>query len=165
MELQRNTHHVFRLMYHFVWIPKYRHKVFEEPYRSAMKAIICKAAYDYEIDVVELEIPTDHLHMVVRSEPKIAPSYIMQIIKSISAREFFREYPKLRKQYFWGGKLWTQSYLVETIGNATEEVIRTYVQEQLNVMDRHEEAGKHYKTRSLGAEFYISSDLGCQKCD
>ena len=107
-----------------------------------MKTIICKAAYDYEIDVVELEIPIDHLHMVVRSEPKIAPSDIMQIIKSISAREFFREYPEVKRQYFWGGKLWTQSYFVETIGNANEEVIRKYVQEQLTMMDRHEKAGK-----------------------
>ncbi|MFT5923361.1 MAG: hypothetical protein ACI9LE_000341 [Paraglaciecola sp.] len=40
MELQRNTHHVYRLMYHFFWIPEYRHKVFDEPYREAMKAII-----------------------------------------------------------------------------------------------------------------------------
>ncbi|MBM7074556.1 transposase, partial [Shewanella sp. 202IG2-18] len=28
MELQRNSHHVYRLMYHFVWVPKYRRKVF-----------------------------------------------------------------------------------------------------------------------------------------
>ncbi len=31
MEMERNTHHVYRLMYHFVWIPKYRHKVLSEP--------------------------------------------------------------------------------------------------------------------------------------
>ena len=46
MELQRNTHHVYRLMYHFVWIPKYRHKVFCEPYRDVLKGIIEKAGYD-----------------------------------------------------------------------------------------------------------------------
>jgi len=54
MELQRNTHHVFWLMYHFVWIPKYRHKVFSKPYRSELKAIIQKIGYDYNIDIVEL---------------------------------------------------------------------------------------------------------------
>jgi putative transposase len=89
MELQRNTHHVFRLMYHFVWIPKYRHKVFIEPYRSTMKAIIQKVGYDYDIDIVELEIPEDHIHMVIRGIPKQSPSEVMQIIKSIAAREFF----------------------------------------------------------------------------
>ena len=62
----------------------------------------------------------------------------MQIIKSISAREFFRRYPEIKRKYFWGGKLWTQSYFVETIGNANEEVIREYVRNQLNQMDRFE---------------------------
>jgi len=138
MELRRNTHHVFRLMYHFVWIPKYRHKVFAEPYRSTLKAIISKIAYDYDIELVELEVLKDHIHMVVRAEPKTAPCDVMQVIKSISAREFFRMYPEIKRQYFWGGKLWTQSYFVETIGNANEEVIRQYVQDQLQVMDNGE---------------------------
>ncbi len=90
MQLQRNTHHVYRIMYHFVWIPKYRKKVFEEPYRRVLKKIIEKIGYDYNIEIVELEIPEDHIHMVVRSEPKVSPSEIMQILKSLAAREFFK---------------------------------------------------------------------------
>jgi len=58
MELRRNSHHVFRLMYHFVWIPKYRHKVFTEPYRSSLKGIIEKIGYDYNIEIEELEVPS-----------------------------------------------------------------------------------------------------------
>jgi putative transposase len=103
-----------------------------------MKQIIEKIGYDYNIEIEELEIPVDHIHMVVRSEPKISPSKIMQIIKSISAREFFRMYPDVKKRYFWGGKLWTGSFFVETIGNANEETIRKYVQNQLKVMDQKE---------------------------
>jgi len=34
--------------------------------------------------------------------------------------------------------LWTRSFFVETIGNATEEVIRKYVQDQLIELDRKE---------------------------
>ena len=138
MELQRNTHHVFRLMYHFVWIPKYRHKVFSEPYRDVLKGIIEKIGYDYDIDIVELEIPEDHIHMVVRGEPKMSPSGVMQVVKSISAREFFRRYPEIKQHYFWGGKLWTQSYFVETIGNVNEEAIRAYVRDQLTEHEKKE---------------------------
>jgi putative transposase len=145
MELSRNSHHVFRIMYHFVWIPKYRHKVFVEPCRSMLKDIICKIGYDYNIEIVELEIPEDHLHMVVKSEPKTSPSDIMQIIKSISARNFFRLYPEIKKKFFWGGKLWTQSFFVETIGNANEEVIRKYVRAQLHKMDSQEEKWKQLR--------------------
>ena len=103
-----------------------------------MKAIIQKIGYDYNIDIVELEIPNDHIHMVIKGIPKQSPSDVMQIIKSITAREFFMIYPEIKKKYFWGGKLWTQSYFVEMIGNATEEVIRKYVQDQLLELDRKE---------------------------
>ena len=129
-------------MYHFVWIPKYRHKVFYEPYRESLKCIIRKIGYDYNIEIIELEIPKDHIHMVVRSEPKISPSRIMQTIKSISARNFFKLHPEIKKKYFWGGKLWTQSFFVETIGNANEDTIRKYVQNQLKAMDKAEKEAK-----------------------
>lgn len=106
-----------------------------------MKTIISKTGFDYDIDIVELEIPEDHIHMVVRSEPKISPSQIMQVVKSVSAREFFKMFPDIKKRYFWGGKLWTQSYYVETIGAATEESIRNYVQNQLVKLDKKEVYG------------------------
>ena len=130
MELTWNSHHVFWIMYHFVWIPKYRHKVFVEPYRSSLKEILYKIGYDYNIEIVELEIPKDHIHMVIKSEPKKCPSNIMQIIKSISARIFFKLYPEIKKKYFWGGKLWTQSFFVETIGNLNDKMISQYAQKK-----------------------------------
>ena len=83
--------------------------------------------------------------MLVKAAPKECPSQIMQEIKSISARSFFKMYPQIRKEYFWGGKLWTQSYFVETIGNANEETIRKYVQNQLNKMDNEEGRLKQLK--------------------
>src|SRR5687768_7231576 len=95
--------------------------------RSRLRGIIKKIGYDYNIKIVEIEIPVDPIHMVVRSEPKIAPSDIMQIIKSISAREFFRRFLQIKAKYFWGGKLLTQSYFAETVGNVSEETIREYV--------------------------------------
>ena len=104
-----------------------------------MKDIIYKVGYDYNIEIVELEIPVDHIHMVVKSKPKICPSYIMQVVKSISARGFFKLYPDIKKKYFWGGKLWTQSFFMETIGNANDKVIRKYVQNQLKKMDEAEQ--------------------------
>ena len=145
MKLTRNSHHVFRIMYYFVWIPKYRHKVFAELCRNGLRGVILKIGYDYNIEIVELEIPRDHIHMVVKSEPKVCPSWIMQVIKSISARNFFKLYPEIKKKYFWGGKLWTQSFFVETIGNVTEDVIRKYVRNQLRQMDVQEERAKQLR--------------------
>lgn len=87
-------------MYHFVWIPQYRRKVFADPYRGTLKSIIQKIGYDYNIEIVELEIPVDHIHMIVRAEPKDSSSDIRQKIKSLSAREFFRIHPEIKRKYF-----------------------------------------------------------------
>lgn len=125
-----------------MWIPKYRHEVFVEPYSETMKTIIRKIGYDYDFDIQELEIPEDHIHVVLRSEPNLAPSQVIQVIKRISTREFFGLYPEIRKRYFWGGKLWTRSYFVETIGNANEEKIRKYVQDQLVELGLKEQSAK-----------------------
>ena len=135
MQLSRNSHHVFRIAYHFVWIPKYRKAVFQEPLRTHLKHIIKKAAYDYEMRVTEIESPPDHIHMIIEAEPKMSPSRIMQIIKSISAKQFFKMHPEIKRKYFWGGKLWTQSFYVETVGNRNEEQTKQYVRNQLKAMD------------------------------
>ena len=111
-----------------------------EPHRGSMKAIIQKIGYDYDINVVELEISEDHINMVVESELKTSPSQITQVVKSISAREFFRMSPEIKKRYFWGGKFWAQSYVAENIGNANEDTIIKYAQEQLEDLDMKERA-------------------------
>mgnify|MGYP003953044325 CR=1 FL=1 len=91
-----------------------------EPYRATMKAIIQKIGYDYDIDIVELEIPEDHIHMVIRSVPKQSPSDVMQVIKSITAREFFRIYPEIKKKHFLlaGG----DQEVMHTVGAVLDEV-------------------------------------------
>jgi putative transposase len=103
-----------------------------------MEMIIEKNCYDYDIDLEELELPDDYIHVIIITEPKRSPSDIMQIVKSISAREFFKRYSDIRKKYFWGGKLWTQSYFVETAGNVNEKIIREYVKNQLAAIDKKE---------------------------
>ena len=139
MELSRNSHHVFYLHYHFVWIPKYRHKVLVGPCREALITIIRQASYNYDMEVTELEMPPDHIHLTIKALPRHSPADIMQTLKSISAREFFQQFPDVRAKYFWGGQLWTESYYVETVGRWNEEEAQAYVKSQLRELDRQEQ--------------------------
>jgi len=149
MELQRASHHIYRLEYHLVWTPKYRHPVFKEPQRTVLKQIIRKTAYDYDIDIIELEAPPDHIHTLVALLPQMSVSECMKILKSISAREFFRKYPDIKEKYFWGGKLWSPSYYAETIGQKNEAVITKYIQNQLEAEKRHLKQLKQLKLFQL----------------
>ena len=56
----------------------------------------------------------------------------MQIIKSITARQIFTQYPEIKKQ-FWGCELWSDGGYIRTIGDGTtSEVIKNYVENQGN---------------------------------
>jgi len=86
MELQRNTHHVYRIMNHFVWIPKYRHKVFVEPRREAMKSIIHKIGYDTEseVEIIVHKIESGRLLQSFKTNREHV-NHVKQIVKNKSA--------------------------------------------------------------------------------
>ncbi len=110
-----------------------------------MKGMIVKAAYDHDMEVVEIEIPPDHVHALVSIPPPISISDAVRILKSVSAREFFEKYPDIRKKWFWGGKLWSPSYYAETIGNRNEAAIQSYIRNQLVAEERHLQQLKQLK--------------------
>lgn len=59
-----------------------------------------------------------------------SPKRVVQLIKSITAREIFRRCPEVKKQ-LWGGEFWTDGYFVSTVGqHSTESIIKQYIQNQ-----------------------------------
>ena len=72
----------------------------------------------------------NHVHVFVGAAPRYSPSHVMQIIKSISARELFKQYPEIRKE-LWGGEFWSDGGYIATVGEGvTEEIIRHYIEKQ-----------------------------------
>ena len=124
------THNVSVLLYHIVCPAKYRRTVFDPQVERELKAI-CQEIQDcYEIEFLEIGADENHVHFLVQSVPLLSPKRIVQIIKSITARELFRRCPQL-KQQLWGGALWTEGYFVSTVGqHGTEAMIAKYVREQ-----------------------------------
>jgi len=70
--------------------------------------------------------------MVVGAKPKYSPSKVMQIIKSITARQIFKQYPEIKKQ-LWGGGLWSDGGYIRTMNyGTTSDVIKNYFENQGN---------------------------------
>ena len=84
--------------------------------------------YWYEIEDVGTD--GDHVHVFVGAAGKWAPSRIMQVMKSISAREIFRAHPEIRR-VLWGGEFWSDGGYIGTVGEGTtEEIVKKYIQQQ-----------------------------------
>ena len=95
-----------------------------------LKMILKEIGERYWFEMDELGTDGNHVHVFVGAAPRYAPSKVMQIMKSISARKMFAHFPALRKE-LWGGEFWSDGGYIGTVGDqANEATIKKYVQEQ-----------------------------------
>ena len=135
----KKEHNKTLLLFHLVCPVRYRRDVFSEEVTQSLKEICKEIEGCYEIYYIEIGTDNDHVHYLIQTVPMMM-SRIVQITKSITARELFKRRPEV-KQYLWGGKFWTSGYYLNTVGYfGNEKVIREYVQNQ----------GKTYKQAYRG---------------
>jgi putative transposase len=133
--IRRTKHAVYDLKYHLVWIPKYRKQVFTKEISDYLKEVFEQIAEEYGFHIDTMEIMEDHVHIFTEAPPKYAPAEVIQIMKSILAREVFKRYPKLRRQ-LWAGELWNDGYFVRSVGDeVTADIIRHYIEYQAHEDD------------------------------
>ncbi len=126
----RTGHAVYRLNYHFVWIPKYRVKVLKGAIAERTQEIFQEIAEQYEFEIDTQEVMPDHVHVFMSAPPRYAPAQIANIMKSISAKKLFEEFPQIRK-VLWHSKLWADGYYVGSSGETvTADMIRRYIKYQ-----------------------------------
>ena len=129
-EYIHKAHNVSILLYHYVCPAKYRRVIFDDSIDKIIIQTCNEISKRYEINVVEIGSDGDHIHFLIQSVPSIAPTEIVRIIKSITAREIYRLSPQIKRK-LWSGNIWSAGYFVSTVGkNVNEEQIKNYVRSQ-----------------------------------
>ena len=124
------SHNVSVLIYHFVCPAKYRRIVFSKEVDLSLKAVCLEISLRYEIGFIEIGTDKNHVHFLIQSVPKLSPTQIVTIVKSITAREIFKRHPEV-KQKLWGGEFWSDGYFVNTVSKfGDENTITKYVKSQ-----------------------------------
>jgi REP element-mobilizing transposase RayT len=124
------AHNVSVLIYHIVCPAKYRRAVLTEPVDLLLRSLCLEIAKRYEVHFLEIGTDKDHVHFLIQSVPTYQPQRIVQIIKSITAREIFKQYPQVKKE-LWGGEFWTKGYSINTVGRFnSENAVQQYVKSQ-----------------------------------
>jgi len=131
MPIRKTSHARYDLWYHLAWCTKYRKQVFINPHiKEKVKTIFRTIASHYDIDIAEVNCSSDHVHFSISAPPRIAPARIVQILKGISTKLLFNEFPGLKNEY-WGGEIWAGGYFVRSVGQGlTKKQIDQYVREQ-----------------------------------
>ena len=76
------------------------------------------------MDIQEMEVMSDHVHLLCSFKPKYSITDVVKNLKGASARLFLKAHLEIRKAMFWGDKLWAPSYYVGSVGNWHENKIQ-----------------------------------------
>lgn len=134
MENKSNLKHartcLYNVNYHMVWSVKYRRKVLTNEIEKYLKDLFQEIAKEKGFEVVMMEVgEQDHIHVFASAHPKVAPSYIVKMLKGISGRKLFLQFPEI-KEKLWKGHVWNSSFYIETVGSISEDVIKKYIAKQ-----------------------------------
>ena len=82
-----------------VWAPKYRKIILKGDLAKRIKEVFAEIAERYEFEIDTMEVKDDHVHLFLSAPPRYSPARIVQIIKSISAKRVFKQFPEVKKSF------------------------------------------------------------------
>lgn len=123
-------HMIFSCQYHVIFCPKYRRKVLVDGVDARLKELILEKESDYKYHVLEMDIMSDHVHLLLDAEPDRQITEIVNLIKGYTSHVLREEFPVLRRKL---PTLWTRSKFISSVGAVTLEVVKKYIEDQKHV--------------------------------
>jgi len=87
------AHVVYQCSYHIVWCPKYRYRILKGQVRKFVDENIRLLCEWKRVEILELNVMEDHVHIIVSIPPKVSVSELMGILKGKTAIKLFKSYP------------------------------------------------------------------------
>ena len=97
-QFKRLAHSLYECKYHVVFCPKYRYKILKNDIEEYLREQIYRLCSQKDgVEVHELNIQEDHVHLFLTIPPKYAVSEIMGFLKGKLALKMFDRFPNLKK--------------------------------------------------------------------
>jgi putative transposase len=125
--MRSNNNVVYICRYHVVFCPKYRRKVLTPPIDERLKVILGEQIERWGQELIEMEVMSDHVHLLMGCDPQFGIHRLVKLLKGYSSHALRAEFPVLKRRL---PSLWTNSYLVATVGGVTLETLKRYVENQ-----------------------------------
>lgn len=129
-DIRTGRHCVFLMHVHLVFTTKFRHKVFTARHLKRMEEVMANVCSDFECELVEFNGEAEHVHLLVNFPPKVSVSKLVNSLKGVSSRRLRQEFPELKKHYWRAQRLWNGSYFAGSVGGASLDVLRRYIESQ-----------------------------------
>ena len=124
------AHTKWNCKYHIVFAPKYRRHVIYGKIKADIGMMFRKLCSYKEVEIIEAEACSDHIHMLLSIPPKYSVSQIVGYLKGKSSLMIFEKYANLKYKY--GNRhFWCRGYYVDTVGK-NKKAIEEYIRHQIH---------------------------------
>ena len=124
------SHCKYLVQYHIIWCPKFRFSALQGGADMELERILREICSRYGYCIKALEVMPDHIHIFVDAPQTVAPCDVARTLKSISAIEMFKTFPRLKRFYAKCGALWSRGYFISTAGHISGPTAVQYIEEQ-----------------------------------
>ena len=99
--VRKGAHGAWQLHYHIVFPVKYRKALLDEAVTTIIQETAAEIAERFPIEMEAMGTDKNHIHLLCSAHPKVAPGRIVQIFKSITAREICRVSTVINQRRIW----------------------------------------------------------------
>lgn len=121
-----NTHLVYSCYYHVIFCPKYRRKCLTGNVETRLKELFKEISTKYKFEINDLEVMSDHVHMIISCDPSFGIMTVVHKLKGITSNILRKEFLFLKKM----PTLWTRSCFISSVGSVSLEVVKKYIENQ-----------------------------------
>jgi putative transposase len=96
--IRHRKHYILKLHVHWVFVAKYRRRVFNAQAIDLLRDIFDNVCSDAHATLVQMDGEDDHVHLLVQYPPKVAVSSLVNSRKDVSSRLLRQQRPDIRKR-------------------------------------------------------------------
>jgi putative transposase len=129
-EIRHHSSSVGRNVLHLSFKTKYCHNIFNFPeVQKRCEEIFREVSEKHRWILREIGFDQDHVHITIDAGTK-GPEDVAKALKGTAGRKLLKEFPCIKKRYFWGSGFWSPAIFFDSLGERTITDMDAYARNQ-----------------------------------
>ena len=129
-EIRHHSSSVGRNVLHLSFKTKYCNNIFNFPeVQKRCEEIFREVCEKRRWVLREIGFDQDHVHITIDAGTK-GPEDVAKALKGTAGKKLLKEFPYIKKTYFWGSRFWSPTIFFDSLGERTITDMDTYARNQ-----------------------------------
>ena len=125
-----SSHAIYSIKLHIVFVTKYRRKTLSAELLDYLRVAFADCLAAWRCTLLEFGGESDHVHLLIDIHPALNLSVLINNLKTASARRARNRFAEHLRTFYSKPVFWHRAYYVGSVGGATLETVRAYVDAQ-----------------------------------